>query len=201
MKFQVYSNYRCPFAYRAVHWLYQLQEQGLEIEPDFRFFSLEQNNNDEEGWYVWEQPLINPNWQGSRDMRGLRAHLAAEAARQQGPDAFAKFHIALFRAIHEEHLSLSKGIATFRAAQVAELDLPAWKAECDNLAHLDTLREEHQTAVSKRIFGTPTFIFDGAQPVYVKLAALLPDDDAIPYWQDMQKMAVERPLLMEVKRP
>ena len=201
MQFKVYSNYRCPFAYRATRWLYQLQEQGVPIEPDFRFFSLTQNNNREKGWYVWEEPLSNPDWKSNKKMRGLCAHLAAEAAREQGPDAFARFHLALFRAVQEEYLSLSKGIATFRAAEIAELDLPAWKAECDNFVHLNTLRQEHQSAVSQRIFGTPTFIFDGAEPVYVKLSAMLADEDALPYWQDVQKMAVERPLLVEVKRP
>ena len=201
MKFKVYSNYRCPFAYRAARWLYELKEQGVDIEPEFGFFSLTQNNNKNKEWYVWEEPQINLHWQSDKRMRGLRAHWAAEAARAQGANAFKRFHFALFRAIQEEHLSLTKGVATRHAAEVAELNMADWEAECDNFAHLERLREDHQWAVGKRIFGTPTFVFEGAEPVYVKLSALLPSEEAQAYWDEIQKMAVARPLLVEFKRP
>ncbi|MGB0389670.1 MAG: hypothetical protein ACPGWR_33025, partial [Ardenticatenaceae bacterium] len=98
-------------------------------------------------------------------------------------------------------LSLSKGIATGYAAEVAELNMSHWEAECKNLAHLQTLREDHQAAVAKRIFGTPTFVFEGAKPAYVKFSALIPSNQVQTYWNEIQNMAVARPLLTEFKRP
>jgi predicted DsbA family dithiol-disulfide isomerase len=151
---------------------------------------------------VWDEPHQNPkSWTVQRRMRGLRAQWAAEAARQQGQAAFQRYHLALLRAIHEEHLSLDNEEATQEAARRAGLELDPWMRETQNLERLDTLRRDHEAATALGIFGTPSFVFEGADPAYLKLRGVPTPEETLSYWRTFQTLAATQPLFLELKRP
>ncbi len=203
MKVEIFFDYLCPYVYRAALWL-EAVERHLqeEITVRWRYFSLAQVNSRREGWYVWEQPLLNPEWEAHRSAKGLRAFWAAEAARQQGEEAFRRFHLALLRAYHEERLSLDTDEAVRAAAERASLDLTRWEADRQNPALLEALKADHTEARSRwEIFGTPTFLFPNARPAYLKLNDLVPTDQALAYWETFVQVVARQPLFLEIKRP
>ncbi|HEU5431193.1 MAG TPA: DsbA family protein, partial [Thermomicrobiales bacterium] len=83
MAIDVYYDYACPYVYRGAMWLRDVQAAlGSNLKIAWRYFPLEQVNSAEgPDWKLWEQP---DNFRS----RGLPAFRAAEAARQQGEEAF-----------------------------------------------------------------------------------------------------------------
>ncbi|HBY99513.1 MAG TPA: disulfide bond formation protein DsbA, partial [Chloroflexi bacterium] len=123
----IYFDFVCPYVYRAALWLETVEQRSNEpLRFRWRYFPLAQINNKQEGWKVWEQPVVNPAWNEVRSGRGLRAMWAHEAARQQGQAAANAYRLALLRAVHEDGLSLSGEEATQMAAERAGLDLDRW---------------------------------------------------------------------------
>ncbi|MGH2544521.1 MAG: DsbA family oxidoreductase [Ardenticatenaceae bacterium] len=201
MTVTIYYDYVCPYVYRVGVWLDLLVEQGVDVRPAWRYFSLTQINNKEPDWYVWQEPVDNPRgWQEERRLRGLRAQWAAEAARQQGAEVFRRFHLALLKAIHEEGLSLDGDQATRHAAESAALDLARWEQDRQDLTFLDAIRRDHEAATAQGIFGTPTFVFDGALPAYLKLTDVPRGPESRSYWEEFSQVVAARPLFREIKR-
>lgn len=200
MTFDLYFDFTCPYVYRAALWLHELQEAGLPVEPTWRYLSLSQINNREEGWIAWEVPLADPEgWEGNRRLRGLRAMWAAEAARQQG--AFESFRLALLRAIHEEGLSLNGDDALTRAAEAAGLDMERWEQARRDPALLEAIGRDHEAGSARGVFGTPTFLFDGSEPAYLKLADVPPAAEAPRIWERFAALVTTEGLVLEIKRP
>lgn len=202
MQVTIFFDYVCPYVYRASQWLETVQARVPELELVWRYFSLSQINNREPGWEVWAGPRHNPEgWSSDPRLRGLRAQWAAEAARQQGAEAFQRFHYALLRAIHQDQRSLYSDEATRQAAEEAQLELPQWEAACQSLEHLAALRRDHEAAIEHRVFGTPTFLFPGSEPAYLKLSAIPQKSEALRYWRSFQRTVADHPLFLEIKRP
>ncbi|GIW03921.1 MAG: hypothetical protein KatS3mg059_0541 [Thermomicrobiales bacterium] len=91
----VYFDYGCPYVHAAAVWLRAVQHQlGERLIIRWRYFPLEQVNSGEgPDWKLWEQP-------SDFKSRGRDAFHAAIAARQQGEDAFQRFHYALLDLKH-----------------------------------------------------------------------------------------------------
>lgn len=202
-RIQIFFDFTCPYVYRAALWVDEVEKQlDQPVRFEWRYFSLAQINNKQEGWKIWERPLIDPHWNETRTGRGLRAFWAAEAARAQGEAAAGAFRLALLRAIHEDHLSLDGEEATLAAAQRAGLDLDRWRQASQDPALLDAVRRDFEYATGEHsIFGTPTFVFPGARPAYLKLEDLVPPSEALIYWRDFRRVVAERRLIIEIKRP
>lgn len=203
MRVEVFFDYLCPYVYRAALWLDEVERHlDSEVNVRWRYFSLAQVNNTREGWHIWEQPLVNPDWEHHRSARGLRAFWAAEAARQQGEESFRRFHLALLKAYHEEGLSLDNDEAVRAAAERAHLDLARWETDRQNPALLEALKADYTEARSRwDIFGTPTFLFPNARPAYLKLDDLVPADQALAYWETFVRVVAKQQYFLEIKRP
>jgi predicted DsbA family dithiol-disulfide isomerase len=173
-----------------------------QLEIEWRYFSLSQVNHPEGNtWKVWEQPSKDQEWQGQRYARSLRAFWAAEAARCQGSDAFHRFHRALLRATHLHGQPLADPATLHRAAQEAGLHMPDFVQALDDEACLERLAIDHAQAENLGVFGTPTLVFPGARPVYLKLERVLTLEESLDFWGAFRTTAADRPYVLEMKRP
>jgi hypothetical protein len=196
--------------YRATEWLYAVEEElPGQIGINWCYLSLYQINHPDGGaWKVWEQPSKDPDWQAQRYAGSLRAFWAAEAARQEGEDAFRRFHRTLLQVRHQHGSSLDAPETFGAAAEKAGLDRARFeRALADVACRLSTagdkqrLATDHTRAVSLGVFGTPTLVFPGAEPVYLKLNRVLSAADAVDFWEVFRSTAVDRPYVLEIKRP
>ena len=173
---------------------------GDDLSITWRSFSLEQNaHNLKEGsesdWKVWDQD--DPS-QG----RSLLAQIAAEAAKRQGDDAHAAFHLALLVARHggEGRLALNDEEAILEVAANAGLDAGRMREDMKDPELRRIIGEDHEAAISEGIFGTPTYIFDNGNMAYLK--AFIPEDeDAVAAFEHYIAIANHRNYFGEIKRP
>jgi predicted DsbA family dithiol-disulfide isomerase len=192
----IWYDYACPYVYRAAVVLHRVKEQsGGQLVLRWRYFSLEQvNQKHGPGWKLWEQPETYPS-------RGRLAWKGAEAARQQGEEAFERFHLALLRLRHEEAWELTKPETVIEAARRAELDVGRFRRDFE-AATLDGLARDHEEGVQRYgVFGTPTLVFENGRAAYVKLRPLPPEAEYVAVWERLQEIIAERPYIEEIKRP
>ncbi len=95
-QFAVTWDYRCPFARNAHEALINGLKEGRDWDVRFWAFSLDQVHVEEGATPVWERGL------DEQGMGGVRALLWGIAVRDAFPDHFLDFHIATFRARHDE---------------------------------------------------------------------------------------------------
>ena len=169
---------------------------------NWRYFSLYQINHDgHDSWKVWDQPLVDSGWKSQDCAPSLRAFWAAEAARRQGDGAFRRFHLSLGRARFQQGRTFDRTETLELAARQAQLDLGEFQAAQADPACLERLEKDHTRAVEMDIFGTPTFVFPGARPAYLKLSLLPEPEEALAFWQEFHQVVASRPFVLEVKRP
>ncbi len=168
---------------------------GAKLTTNWRYFSLEQVNNQQEPkWKIWEQPEDYPS-------RGLRAFWAAEAARRQGKAAFDSFHIALLRARHEQRQDISDISTLTQVAESVNLDMAQFQRDLKDHRLLAKLGEDHTFAVETLgIFGTPTLVFPERQAVFIKLSPPSPEE-CLSVFTELRNMAEQRRYIREIKRP
>ncbi len=182
-------------------WLDKVKKAyGDNLNITWRNFSLEQNaHNLREGldseWKVWDQD--DPS-QG----RSLLSQIAAEAAKRQGDDAHAAFHLALLTARHggEGRISLGDEEAILKVAEEAGLDSAQMREDMKDPELKRIIAEDHEAAISDGIFGTPTYIFENGNMAYLK--AFIPEDeDAVASFEHYIALANHRNYFGEIKRP
>ena len=173
---------------------------GDNLNITWRNFSLEQNaHNLKEGldsdWKVWDDD--DPT-----QRRSLVAQIAAEAAKRQGDEAHAKFHLALLTARHggEGRVSLSDEDAILEVAENAGLDAGRMREDMKDPELRRIIGEDHEAAIADGIFGTPTYIFENGNMAYLK--AFIPEDeDAVASFEHYIALANHRNYFGEIKRP
>ena len=182
-------------------WLDKVKKAyGDNLDITWRNFSLEQNaHNLREGldseWKVWDQD--DPS-QG----RSLLSQIAAEAAKRQGDDAHAAFHLALLTARHggEGRISLGDEEAILKVAEEAGLDSAQMREDMKDPELRRIIAEDHEAAIAEGIFGTPTYIFENGNMAYLK--AFIPEDeDAVASFEHYIALANHRNYFGEIKRP
>lgn len=182
-------------------WLDKVKKAyGDNLNITWKNFSLEQNaHNLKEGldsdWKVWEQ-------EDASERRSLVSQIAAEAARRQGDEAHAKFHLTLLVARHggEGRISLSDEDAMLELAESVGLDSVQMREDMKDPALRRKIGEEHEAAISEGIFGTPTYVFENGNMAYLK--AFIPDDeDAVASFEHYIALANHRNYFGEIKRP
>lgn len=195
---EVYFDYGCPYVYRAAEVVSAAQVTlGNDLQLAWRSFSLEQiNSKREPEWKVWQQGTDYPS-------RGLPAFRAGEAARRQGEVAFDRYRLLLLRAKHASSADIKIWETLLEVARQAELDLAQFQQDYDDPTILQLIAADHTRAVEEyHIFGTPTFVFEGAAPAYLKLGAIPESrDKSLELFKEIYHVIAERPLIMEIKRP
>lgn len=187
--------------YNTAVWLDKVKRAyGDNLSITWKNFSLEQNaHNLKEGldsdWKVWETDDV-----GAR--RSLVAQIAAEAAKRQGSEAHAKFHLALLVARHggEGRISLSDEDAILALAESVGLDAAQMREDMKDPDLRRIIGEDHEGAISEGIFGTPTYVFENGNMAYLK--AFIPEDeDAVASFEHYIALANHRNYFGEIKRP
>ena len=183
-------------------WLDKVKKAyGDNLNITWRNFSLEQNaHNLKEGlesdWKVWDDD-------DPAERRSLVAQIAAEAAKRQGDEAHAKFHLALLTARHggEGRLSLSDEDAILEVAANAGLDTGRMRRghEGPGTPPESSVRTMRQPLPTESL-GTPTYIFENGNMAYLK--AFIPEDeDAVASFEHYIALANHRNYFGEIKRP
>jgi len=181
-------------------WLHTVQELlGHRLQVTWRSFLLEQanrtNREAEPEWRIWEQPDDYPS-------RGLWAFRAAEAARNQGPAAYDRYHMALLRAKHEEGRDIADRKVLRDVAEQQSLDLEQFQADLTDRRLLRRIGADHTRAVQQLdIFGTPTFVFGSGRVAYVKMLPPPPREQALALFDAIRTLVADSPTVLEVKRP
>ncbi len=168
---------------------------GAKLAVSWRFFSLEQINSKQGSeWKIWEQ---GEDYRS----RGLRPFWAAEASRRQGEAAFDRFHIALFRAIHEQHRDATEMNAIAEIGESVDLDMNQFRHDLADRSLLTKLAGDHTFAVETLgVFGTPTLVFPQRQAIFVKMS-LPPPEDSLSVFNELRHLVDRRRYIHEVKRP
>jgi predicted DsbA family dithiol-disulfide isomerase len=192
-KVDIYIDYVCPWAYRAALWMRDVKAQlGDELEINWKFFSLEQVNADfGDVWKVWDQPI-------SHQTKGFIGFRGAIAARQQGEDAFEKFHFAWFEA---RHGTQRRALAHDVAAAIG-LDMDQFARDFDNPDLFKELAVDHEYGAREYgVFGTPTFVFENGENAYFQIREVPTAEDTVKFWNELKHIIVDQPTFQEIKRP
>jgi 2-hydroxychromene-2-carboxylate isomerase len=162
-QFAVTWDYRCPFARNAHEALVYGLKDGRPWDVRFWPFSLDQVHVEEGETPVWERELEAPG------TGGVRALLWGIAVRDAFPDQFLDFHLAAFRARHDDGKKIAEEAVLREVAAGVGLDPDAVAAEVASGRPLKALEAEHTEAVDRyAVFGVPTVI-EGDEAVFVRI--------------------------------
>ncbi len=162
-RFDLTYDYLCPFARNVNEAVVEALDAGKEWDVTFRPFSLQQNHNGPEEVPVWDVAL-------DADMgSGVRALLWSLAIRDGFPDAFGRFHVAMFAARHDRSLDVGDEHVIRGVVDDVGLDVDEIAALVATGVPQRTLEEEHTALVEDHdVFGVPTLIADG-EAVFVRI--------------------------------
>jgi hypothetical protein len=163
-QFALTWDYRCPFARNAHEAFVNGLRDGRDWDVRFLPFSLDQVHVEEGQTPVWERSLDEEHGMG-----GVRALLWGIAVRDAFPDKFLDFHIAAFRARHDEGRKIADESVLRGVAEAVGLDADAVAEEVNSGRPLKALEAEHTEAVDRHaVFGVPTII-EGDEAVFVRI--------------------------------
>jgi predicted DsbA family dithiol-disulfide isomerase len=197
VEFDVYFDYACPYVWGAAEWLREVARTGeRDLRVTWRCFPLEQVNSENgPDWRLWEQP-------DEYRSKGLLAFRGAVAARQQGEDAFSRFHHALLHLKNIDDREHGRRETVLDAAASASLDLARFEADLDDRSMMLQIGEEYERGQRQfGVFGTPTFVFPNGRTAYLKMLPSAPADDAVATLDDFVRMFRDGELIREIKRP
>ena len=171
------------------------EETGPKLTVNWRYFSLEQINSQQElEWKIWEQSEDYPG-------RGLRAFRAAEAARRQGKAAFDSFHIALLKARHEQRKDIADLDIINQIAESVNLEMAKFQKDFNDRKFLAKLAEDYTFAVEVLgIFGTPTLVFPKNRAIFLKMDPPFLKD-SLAFFKELRSLAEHKQYIQEIKRP
>jgi predicted DsbA family dithiol-disulfide isomerase len=172
------------------------QEYGDNLDITWKNFSLQQINSKEgPEWKVWEQVDLH-------EARSLLASVAGEAARRQGADAFDRFHLALLTARHGgDRIALNEDQPLIEVAEKAGLDIDRFKKDLADAELVQVVAGDHEESAEQHgAFGTPTFVFEDGQSVYLK-TFIPPEEESVAAFEHFVGLMSSRPYIGEVKRP
>lgn len=197
ISFEVFYDYGCPYVHAAAVWLDRVKASlGDNLHVTWRYFPLEQVNTVEgPDWKLWEQPVDYKS-------RGRGAFQGAIAARNQGEEAFNRFHLALLNARHVEGKEHSNRDTLLEAAKAAGLDIARFERDLDNpdlIAKIGTDFEEGRDQYG--VFGTPTFVFPDGSSAYIKMLPAAAPEEAVAVFEEFVQVVKDRPYISEIKRP
>ncbi len=192
----MYFDYACPFAWAAQLWLDDVKEAlGDKLDVNWRIFPLEQANHSDPDFRIWEQPNDGKS-------STLRSFQGFHAARQQGDEAFRKFHAALFRKRHADGRNLSGQAVLESAAEDAGLDLERFREDLSSDAVFGQIEKDFTFSRDElSVFGTPTIVFENNESAYIKLNFTDMPDDPVDFFYDFVDTVRDRPSVIEIKRP
>ena len=193
VKLTVFFDYTCPWVRQAGIWLKTVQdsmEGSLEI--DWRCFLLEQVNATSQDWKAWEQS-------DGYVSRGVWPHRGGVAARAQGTSAHWRYALSLFEAKHVRREDVRSRDAVIGIAEKSDLDMSRFAADADSPDTMQRIIDDHTEAEGMEIFGTPTLIYEGSHPMFLKTFTP-PESEAVTLFKEIMSLSA-RDYIGELKRP
>lgn len=182
MKFDVFFDYTCGYAYRAHRWL-----DALGFEGRWRPFALLEANRDDGETPVWEQ-------ERHRENISLLLLAGHEVVRRADGDVDT-YRAEAFHAWHETDRRLDVDDVVALA-----LDAGVTTDAAGIRGALEEVGAEHRSGAERGVFGSPTIVFDDDEAAYVQLAAVPSEGDASAVWETVREVSRTTSLL-EIKRP
>ncbi len=176
-------------------WLATVKEElGDGLEINWRSFALEQVNSKEgDDWKAWEQDSDYV----SRGLWSLRGGIAARA---QGTDAHNMYMEKILHAKHVEREDVRTRESVIEIAKKADLNVEKFTDVLDDPATLAQVGADHEEALTRGVFGTPTFVFEDGTAAFLKMFTP-PDGEAMSAFNDFMGIASGRKYFGELKRP
>ena len=169
-------------------------EEGFSIE--WKAFSLEQQNSTQgKDFMMWEHPEY--------PSKGIPALVAAKAAKNQGESSFLNFHMAAYKARHDDGEDIADRQVLRDIAKSVDLDLDRFEKDMDRDETWQQVGKDHmESKDTYDVFGVPTLVFGRGQAVFVKLQ-WIPEskEERISLLELIRGMGAEMPFLLELKRP
>jgi predicted DsbA family dithiol-disulfide isomerase len=192
----VYFDYACPFAWAAQLWLDDVKEElGDKLGVTWRIFPLEQANASDPDFRIWEQPNDGKS-------STLRSFQGFHAAKQQGDEAFKKFHAALFRKRHVDGRNLAGQAVLESAAEDAGLDMDQFRTDLKSDDVFKQIEDDFSHSRDElSVFGTPTIMFENNEGAYLRLNYADMPSDPVEFFYDFVGTVRDRPSVIEIKRP
>lgn len=159
--FEITYDYLCPFARIANEAVVEAIDGGADYDVTFAPFSLSQNHLSDTDVPVWDRDVTDAG-------RGVLAHYWALVVREDFPEQFNAFHVALFNAKHDELREIDDPAVLSAVAEGVGLDPAHIRQAVASGVPAKTLASEHTRLVNDNaVFGVPTFIADG-EAVFVR---------------------------------
>ena len=180
----------CPWAYQTSLWIRNVRDQ-IDLDIDWRFFSLEEINRAEGKKHPWER-----DWSYGWSMLRVAALL-----RRNSMDDCDRFYAAAGHALHAEGRKPHKPEVAAELLEKIGLD-PGLVADAiaDSTTN-DDVRADHETAVAHGSFGVPTLVFDDESYLYGPVITPAPIGTAARALWDLVLATRQFPHLYEIKRP
>ena len=188
---QFYFDPMCPWAYQTSVWIRRVREQ-VELDIDWRFFSLEEVNRPEGKRHPWERPLAY-GWTPMRVGAFLR---------RTDMDACDRWYEVCGKALHEDGRRFYDAAVAHELLESIGQRPEIWEeAQADPTTH-DDVRADHELAVSRYGgFGVPIIVFESDRAVFGPVVVPAPSgDDALALW-DLTVAYTKIPGLFEMKTP
>ncbi len=163
----------------------------------WKSFLLEQANSRRgDEWKAWTDPRFT-----SRDIPPHEAVKSVLAA--HGEEAFERYHMATFRAYHEDKRDIANPLELLAIAREVDIDTTVLAEDLRTREYRSVVGQDHEEGDEQHdIFGVPTILFDGAQPTFVKLAAgSWEGEDDLELFHALCNIAAPRPYVLEIKKP
>lgn len=180
----------CPWAYQTSLWIREVSEQ-IDLEVNWRFFSLEEVNRAEGKKHPWER-----EWSYGWSMMRVGALL-----RRKDMELLDRWYMAAGTALHVEGRKPHRREVAEELLGELGLDPALVREALDDPTTHDEVREEHQRVLDLGFFGVPTLVFDDGQALFGPVLVDPPTGAAaVRMWEHLQAWR-DFPHLYEVKRP
>ncbi|MGH2760872.1 MAG: DsbA family oxidoreductase [Actinomycetota bacterium] len=192
---KVWIDFLCPWARIGAFWISNVEAAGkLDLEIEWKTFSLENVN-------LPEEASADELWDTPAERRGLIPAAAAKWLQTNAPESFPTYLRAMFDARHVDKEKIGKPDVTAKILTSAGLDGTGIVGEVtSDPKWLLAARADHDEANELRIFGVPTFVFPGVNPVFVRLLEVTEGDRAVQLYERV-RAAADDALVHEIKRP
>lgn len=159
--FAITYDYLCPFARNANEAIVEALSQGVALDVTFTAFSLKESHAEDGDVAQWHLPTDQLG-------AGVLALLWSIAVRDNYPNSFLDFHIALFAARHDNGEDISDPSVIESVASRVHLDTSELRGLVESGVPAKVLASEHSKAVEDHdVFGVPTLI-QGTEAVFVR---------------------------------
>ena len=191
IKIDFFFDIMCPWAYQTSIWIREVR-RTIDLDINWRFFSLEEINREEGKKHPWERELAY-GWTPLRIAAWLR---------RKDMDLCDDWYLVAARALHENGLRPYEEATARELLESISAPSNTWdEAIADQTTH-DDVRLDHQESVTKfAAFGVPLIVFENGRGVFGPVVVPPPfGDEALKLWSLMQAYS-EIQGLYEIKTP